>query len=147
MPTYSVFYSNLKLNQKIKKKIANGITKVHRDITGANSYFVQVIFINNKKNNHFMGGKEVYNNQIFLHGQIRSGRTTIVKKELILKLKDVLIKSSKLEKENIWIYILDLKPDQMIEYGEVLPKSGQEKKWFNKLDKSLQKKLQKIETV
>ena len=94
-----------------------------------------------------MGGKEVYNNQIFLHGQIRSGRTAIVKKELILKLKDTLIKSSKLKKENIWVYILDLKPNQMIEYGEVLPKSGQEKKWFNKLDKSLQKKLQKIETV
>ena len=61
--------------------------------------------------------------------------------------KETIFGSSKLEKENIWIYILDLKPDQMIEYGEVLPKSGQEKKWFNKLDKSLQKKLQKIETV
>ena len=141
MPTYSVFYSNLKLNQKIKKKIANGITKVHRDITGANSYFVQVIFINNEKNNHFMGGKEVYKNQIFLHGQIRSGRTSMIKKKLILELKDVLIKSSKLEKENIWIYILDLKPDQMIEYGEVLPKSGGEKEWFKNLSPKLKKKI------
>ena len=31
----------------------------------------------------------------------------------------------------------------MIEYGEVLPKSGQEKKWFNSLTPSLKKRLKK----
>ena len=33
----------------------------------------------------------------------------------------------------------------MIEYGEVLPKSGQEKKWFNSLSPSLRKRLKKME--
>ena len=145
MPTYSIYYSNLRLNQKIKKNIANSITKIHRNITGANSYFVQVIFINNKSNNHFIGGKKTNNNQIFLHGQIRSGRTSLIKKKLILKLRDTIIKNSKLKRENVWVYIIDLKPNQMIEYGEVLPKSGQENKWFDKLDKSLQKKLKEID--
>ena len=35
--------------------------------------------------------------------------------------------------------------NQMIEYGEILPKSGQEKKWFNSLTLSLRKRLKKIE--
>ena len=33
----------------------------------------------------------------------------------------------------VWVYLEDLLPDQMIEYGEVLPKSGKEKKWKNKM--------------
>ena len=33
----------------------------------------------------------------------------------------------------------------MIEYGEILPKSGNEVKWFNTLTKSLQNKLKKID--
>ena len=40
-------------------------------------------------------------------------------------------------------YLEDLLPDQMIEYGEILPKSGQEKKWFNSLSPSLRKRLKK----
>ena len=33
----------------------------------------------------------------------------------------------------------------MNEYGQILPKSGQEKKWFNSLSTSLRKRLKKIE--
>ena len=43
------------------------------------------------------------------------------------------------------MYLEDLLPDQMIEYGEVLPKSGQEKKWFNSLNQSLRERLRKME--
>ena len=57
MPTYTVKTSNIKLDKKKKNKIAQGITLAHNKITGANSYFAQVIFIDNKKENHFMGGK------------------------------------------------------------------------------------------
>ena len=45
----------------------------------------------------------------------------------------MLRKNTRLKKDNIWVYILDLKPSQMIEYGEILPKSGGENKWFKNL--------------
>ena len=54
------------------------------------------------------------------------------------------IKNSKLDETQIWVYIIDLPPSQMIEYGEVLPESGKEKEWFYKLSKKLKKKLSKI---
>ena len=41
-----------------------------------------------------------------------------------------MIKNTKLRSDFIWVYLEDLLSDQMIEYGEVLPKSGNEKKWF-----------------
>ena len=92
-----------------------------------------------------MGGKVVRTKEIFLNGQIRAGRTSKIKKQLILGLRKILIKNTKLRSDFIWVYLEDLLPEQMIEYGEVLPKSGQEKKWFNSLTPDLRKRLRKME--
>ena len=145
MPTYIVKYSNINLSQKQKNTIANDITNTHSKYTGANTFFAQVIFQKNQKNAHYMGGKLVKTKEIFLNGQIRAGRTSKVKKQLILGLRKILIKNTKLRSDFVWVYLEDLIPDQMIEYGEVLPKSGQEKKWFNSLSSNLRKRLKKME--
>ena len=144
MPTYTVTNSNFNLTLKQQKDLAKGITKVHNVVTGANTYFAQVIFNKTKKNNHFMGGKKIKEPSIFLLGQIRAGRPKKTKDKLISDLRDIIIKNSKLNETQIWVYIIDLPPSQMIEYGEVLPKSGNEKIWFSKLSKKLKKKLSKI---
>jgi len=145
MPTYIIKTSNVNFNNKKKNRIAKGITQTHNKITGANSYFVQVIFEENKKRNHFMGGKIVKDKQVFLHGEIRSGRTAKIKKKLITTLRDSIVKNSKIKKDNVWVYLLDLSPEQMIEYGEILPHSGKEARWFNSLSRTLQKKLKNLD--
>ena len=145
MPTYTVTNSNFNLSSKQQKNLAEGITKVHNVVTGANTYFAQVIFNKTKKDNHFMGGKKVKEPSLFLLGQIRAGRSKEVKDKLIVDLKDVLVKNSKLDETQVWVYINDLPPSQMIEYGAVLPESGKESKWFNNLSRKLKDKLSKIE--
>ena len=147
MPTYIVKYSNFNLSQKQKKSIANDISNTHSKFTGANTFFAQVIFQKNEKKSHFMGGKLVKTKEIFLNGQIRSGRTSKVKKQLILGLRKILIKNTNLKKDYVWVYLEDLLPNQMIEYGEVLPKSGHEKKWFNSLTLKLRRRLSKMERI
>ena len=145
MPTYFVNLSNIKLSKIIKEKIAKKITKIHNKATGANKYFAQVIFNDTKKGDHYMGGKLVSKSEIFIYGHIRSGRTAIVKNELIKGLREIIKDNTKLGKDNIWVYLLDLKPNQMIEYGEILPKSGGEKKWFKNLPTKLKTRLNKID--
>jgi phenylpyruvate tautomerase PptA (4-oxalocrotonate tautomerase family) len=145
MPTYTLTNSNFYISSKQQKKIAKGITKVHNIVTGANTYFAQVIFNKTKKNNHFMGGKIVKEPSLFLLGQIRSGRSKEIKDKLISDLKDVLVKNSNLDETQVWVYINDLPPSQMIEYGAVLPESGKEKEWFSNLSPKLRKKLSTLE--
>ena len=145
MPTYYVNTSNIKFSKLIKEKLAKKITKIHNKTTGANKYFAQVIFNNTKKGDHYMGGKIVSKPEIFIYGHIRSGRTAKVKNKLVKGLREIIQVNTKLEKDNIWVYLLDLKPDQMIEYGEILPKSGGEKKWFKNLPTKLKIRLNKID--
>ena len=145
MPTYFVNSSNIKIKRKIKEKLAKKITKVHNEATGANKYFAQVIFNDTKSEDHYMGGKIVSKPEIFIYGHIRSGRTVKIKNKLITGLRTVILKNTRLKKDNIWVYILDLKPSQMIEYGEILPKSGGEKKWFKNLPIRLKERLNKID--
>ena len=145
MPTYTVTNSNFKLKPNQKEEIAKGITKIHNVVTGANTYFAQVIFNKTKDNDHFMGGKKVKEPSLFLLGQIRTGRSKKVKDRLISDLKNVLVKKSKLDETQVWVYINDLPPSQMIEYGVVLPESGKETEWFRNLSSRLKKKLSTIE--
>ena len=145
MPTYFVNTSNINLKKNVKKKLAEKITKVHNTATGANKYFAQVIFNQTKKEDHYMGGKMVSKPEIFIYGHIRSGRTSKIKNKLIIGLREILRKNTRLKKDNIWVYILELKPSQMIEYGEILPKSGGEKKWFTNLSIKLKKRLNEID--
>ena len=145
MPTYTVTNSNFNLTNKQQKDLAQGITKVHNVVTGANTYFAQVIFNKTKKNNHFMGGKKVKEHSLFLLGQIRAGRSKKIKDRLISDLKKILVKKTKLDETQVWVYIVDLPPSQMIEYGAVLPESGKELQWFKGLSNKLKKKLSQME--
>ena len=145
MPTYTVTNSNFNLTVKQQKDLAQGITKVHNVVTGANTYFAQVIFNKTKKNNHFMGGKKVKEPSLFLLGQIRAGRPKKTKDRLISDLKNILIKKTKLDETQVWVYIIDLPPSQMIEYGAVLPESGKEEQWFKSLSNKLKNKLSQME--
>ena len=146
MPTYTVTNSNFNLKTKQKEEIAKGITKIHNKVTGANTYFAQVIFNKTNDNDHFMGGKKVREPQIFLHGQIRDGRNNRIKKKLILELRNILVKKSNLDKTQVWVYIDELPASQMIEYGEILPKSGKETEWFNNLSSKLRSKLSVLDS-
>ena len=145
MPTYTVTNSNFNLTSKNQKDLAQGITKVHNVVTGANTYFAQVIFNKTKKKNHFMGGKKVKEPSLFLLGQIRAGRPKKIKDRLISDLKNILVKKTKLDETQVWVYIIDLPPAQMIEYGTVLPESGKEVQWFKGLSNKLKKKLSQME--
>ena len=78
-------------------------------------------------------------------GQTGSISGVVSNNQELVPYAKILIKNTNLKKDFVWVYLEDLSPDQMIEYGEVLPKSGQEKKWFDSLTLSLRKRLRMME--
>ena len=49
-----------------------------------------------------------------------------------------------LSEDNIWVYVCNLAPTDMVEYGHVLPPPGEERQWFAELPPGLRDCLQSL---
>ena len=141
MATYSVYFAGFSLTTHQKFTLAKAITKIHADVTGAEAYFAQVIFKQLDLHDCFIGGVLLDEPHIFLNGQIRGGRSEQMKKQLLVELEIAILSTSKLAGHQIWAYIDEITPGQMIEYGQILPAVGDDSVWFSSLPASIQKKL------
>jgi phenylpyruvate tautomerase PptA (4-oxalocrotonate tautomerase family) len=133
MPTYTVTTLAGRLEAQQKATIAKEITRIHHEVTGAPSFFAQVLFHELAPGNAFIGGVPLATDQIFVHGQIRDGRTAEQKTRLIESLLDAIAVAARTSKFHVWVYILDLVPTQMAEFGHILPLSGKERDWMDGL--------------
>ena len=141
MATYSIYYAGVSLNTHQKFTLAQEITKIHADVTGAEAYFAQVIFKEIDLHDCFIGGVLLDQPHIFLSGQIRHGRSEQIKKQLLVEIEIAIQMTAKLASHQIWAYLDELAPSLMIEYGQILPSVGNDKAWFSTLPDSIQKKL------
>lgn len=141
MATYSIYYAGFSLTTHQKFTLAKAITKIHADVTGAEAYFAQVIFKELDLHDCFIGGVLLDEPHIFLNGQIRVGRGEQIKKQLLVELEIAIQSVSKLAGHQIWAYIDEISPGQMIEYGQILPPVGEDAVWFSTLPATIQKKL------
>jgi phenylpyruvate tautomerase PptA (4-oxalocrotonate tautomerase family) len=142
MPTYTVTAPRGQLGASQKAWIAEGITRVHSETTGAPSYFAQVIFNEVDEGNYFVGGRPLSHNQVFVHGQIRAGRTLENKSALISSMLEAVAQAASVPRTSVWIYIVDLQARQMVECGHVLPEPGDEPTWTAALPQSDREMMQ-----
>jgi phenylpyruvate tautomerase PptA (4-oxalocrotonate tautomerase family) len=133
VPTYTVSSPAGRLSPEVKAKIAKEITRTHNEVTGAQTFFAQVIFHDIPSGDWFVGGQPLQGRQFFIQGQIRGGRTAEMKEKLLLGLRDVLAVSIDVPTSSVWSYVIELPPSQMIEYGHVLPEPGDEAAWLANL--------------
>lgn len=129
MPTYTVTSCNMELSQAQKAAIAELITAAHSSNTGAPRYFAQCIFKTVAGGDHFVGGKPNKQPEIYVLGLIRGGRTTDAKQAVMSEIRNGISAAARIELEDIWVYIQDIPPDQMIEFGRFLPAPGEEVPW------------------
>jgi phenylpyruvate tautomerase PptA (4-oxalocrotonate tautomerase family) len=133
MPTYTVTVPDGCLNQEKRSKIAREITRVHSETTGAPAYFAQVIFNDIPPGKYFVGGMPLHGQQVFVNGQIRAGRSAESKDALISQMLAAVARAAGLPANHIWVYLSDLIPRQMAEFGNLLPEPGEEAKWTEAL--------------
>jgi phenylpyruvate tautomerase PptA (4-oxalocrotonate tautomerase family) len=144
MPTYTVTAPQGRLSGDQKSRIAAAITRIHHEVTGAPTYFAQVIFVDVPAGNYFVGGAPLAEDQVFVHGQIRGGRTAENKKQLLLQILEAVAAAAQMPKGHVWVYILDLLPAQMAEFGHILPEPGEEAAWTAALPEADRERFAKI---
>ncbi|MGA2553032.1 MAG: tautomerase family protein [Burkholderiaceae bacterium] len=133
MPTYTIYAPRGQLSSEQKKTIAGAITRTHETVTGARSFFAQVLFIEIPHENWFMGGGALQTEQLYVCGHIRGGRSPELKRDLILGLRDALAIGASVSRSKVWAYLVEVPPSLMVEYGHVLPVPGQEEIWLAEL--------------
>jgi phenylpyruvate tautomerase PptA (4-oxalocrotonate tautomerase family) len=144
MPSYNVTCVEGRLDASQKSQIAEAISRAHGDVTGAPNYFVQVTLNEVKPSNYFLGGTQLSRDQIFVHGFIRDGRPIEMKDALISRLASDVALASQMKTNCVWVYLSEIPPNQMIEFGRVLPLHGKEAEWSAALPDAEKARLEGI---
>jgi len=102
------------------------ISTVHHEETGAPRYLVQVIFYEVASGNHYIAGELARPDQIWIRGDLRSGRTEEQKGKILRRILQGVAKSTAAAEEAVWVYLSDIPATNIVEYGRVLPLPGNE---------------------
>jgi hypothetical protein len=119
------------------------IARVHSEETGAPKFFCQIVIDEKKPTSRYLGPSRS-SGQIWVRGDIRGGRTVEQRTKLMLRMMEEISRITGVKQEEIWVYVCNLVPTDMVEYGHVLPKPGEEKAWFDGLPKPLQDHMKRL---
>lgn len=140
MPTYVVRTAELDL--AAMAALAAAITAVHTEITGADGFFAQVLFEPFDPARCFLGGRRLEGDHCFVHGHIRAGRSArdraiLVERIIVAAVAGILA----MQVDAVWVYIAELPPRAMAEYGALLPEPGDEARWLADLPEAARARL------
>lgn len=133
MPTYTCTAAAGLLDAARKAALARAVTLAHCEVTGAPTHFAQVVFQDVAPGHHFIGGMPLAHDHVFVCGRIRAGRSAEVREALIRRLVEDVSAAAGVEAFGVWVYLLELPPAAMVEFGHVLPEAGSEAAWTDAL--------------
>jgi phenylpyruvate tautomerase PptA (4-oxalocrotonate tautomerase family) len=146
MPTYVCTVPAGLLDSAQKDDIAKAISIRHSEATGAPESFVQVVIHDDLASRRYLGG-EPSSNYIWIRGDIREGRSEQTRTAMMQAILEDVSRISTIPQDSIWVYICNLAPTDMIEYGQVLPVPGAEANWFTRLPNALRDRLTSLGTT
>jgi phenylpyruvate tautomerase PptA (4-oxalocrotonate tautomerase family) len=144
MPTYVCSVRENSVDDRQKDAIAEAIARIHSEETGAPIFFCQIVI--EEKKHRYLGPTRA-SGQIWIRGDIRGGRTEKQRTQMMLRMMEEVSRITRVKKEEIWVYVCNLVPTDMVEYGHVLPRPGEETAWFDALPKSLQDHMKELGTT
>ena len=144
MPTYVCSAATGRLTPIQKTEIVRSITAIHHEETSAPRYLVQVIFHDLAPGNCYLGDRPAPADQIWIRGDIRSGRTNEQKSQMLRRIMQGVGRASGAAEDAVWVYLCDLPAANIAEYGSVLLPPGEEDAWFSSLPDAIRERLRPI---
>jgi phenylpyruvate tautomerase PptA (4-oxalocrotonate tautomerase family) len=133
MPTYTIHTISGRLTNADRAALSEAVVGAHSEVTGAPAVFAQVIFSEIPHGHWYVGGGNAPNEQVFLYGRIRAGRTAEQKAKLLAALTEAVASNLEVDPVRVWVYLLDVPAENLLEYGRPLPPPGGEKEWVESL--------------
>lgn len=123
MPLYRLSIPSGSLALAQRAQIAEAITEIHCEVTGAPALFVHVFF--------FDAAPSGAGPRHQVHGTIRAGRTPKQKQELRNRMRDAVARISGCPKEDVAVSTSDTPARWVMEGGVLLPEPGEETAWLS----------------
>lgn len=123
MPLYMCNAVRGVIPPQAKVQIANDITDIHCDMTGAPRHFVHVFFFEDAPNLPIQG------KSVMLFGSIRAGRSAQLKEDMFAAMKQAIRTHTQLAPDEVIANSIDVPASWVMEGGEVLPEPGEEAAW------------------
>ena len=125
MPVYTLACKK-PLKTSTSQKVAEAITRVHVETTGAPAEFVSVVFM--------YGHPLKRNVRLSINGNVRSGgnRNRELTEDLKRKLIQAVADAADLAQPQVEINLLGFPASWVMEGGEILPEPGEETSWLKR---------------
>ena len=121
MPLYLCHSPPGKIPEAAKPDIAEDVTRIHCDLTGAPRTFVHVFFFERDE----LDG-------VLLQGNIRHGRTDEQKTEMRAQMTDSIVSRAGLDGNTVTVNLVDVPASWVMEGGDILPEPGEEDAWMER---------------
>jgi phenylpyruvate tautomerase PptA (4-oxalocrotonate tautomerase family) len=137
MPTYVCYAHRGQLTAQRKADIAAGIAQIHSRFTGAPVWFSQCVFHELESGDHFIGDQPAPPDGVWVYGHIRAERSPSAREHILLAIRDHLMRVLHIPESVVWVYLNELSHNDMVEFGHVLPRPGDEQNWVDDLPAEL----------
>ena len=135
MPLYGLT-SNKNLSSTKKQKLVDLFTDTHCSIMIAPEQFVHVVF--------FEGMPLMENKSLYVHANVRLGRTQSQIDRLCKRLITECAKILQVKEDKIHINLMEIDGKWAMEGGFVMPSPGEEDEWMEKVTKALAKREEEL---
>ena len=141
MPTYMCYAHEGQITAEQKSLVAAGIARIHGRFTNAPVAFCQSVFRNLEFGEHFIGLHPAPLNGVFVYGHIRAERTSAAKNDILIGIRDLLMRVLNVPELVVWVYLNDVAHTDMVEFGHVLPEPRGEQAWVDELPADVRDEL------
>ncbi|MCV7379175.1 cis-3-chloroacrylic acid dehalogenase [Mycobacterium alsense] len=128
MPVYQCYVPKGLLDHSVKAKLADEITTIHTNATGAPELYVNVLFHEIPDGDHFVARKPSTHSYLF--GLIRHGRDLETRQTMLRDFSRMWTRVTGQSEAELLVALSEADPANAMEAGLILPEPGQEREWF-----------------
>lgn len=128
MPIYRCLSPQGLLTRSMKAEIADAITAIHTEATGAPELYVNVLFHEIDDGDCFVAGKP--STRSYLFGLIRHGRALETRQTMLRQFTRMWVGITGQSEAELLLALGEVDPANAMEAGLILPEPGQEQRWL-----------------